>query len=140
MMDRNSLIGLVLISTLLIGYMFYMQPSAEELKQKRVRDSLALVQKEAEVKTKQQAVVVPAKTDTITVGETKLADTTTTVNADSISAANKAKAYGIFAPAVSGDNKIETIENELVKVNISSKGGRIASVELTIQQKQYDHL
>lgn len=130
MMDRNSIIGLVLISGLLIGYMFYMQPSAEEIaKQKRMRDSLALVEQEKEVAAAKAKVVVAQKpNDTIANTVASVADTS--INLDSIAAINKAKAYGIFAPAVGGEDKLETIENDLLKINVSARGGRIASVEL----------
>src|SRR5689334_6151060 len=47
-MDRNSVIGLVLIGLLVIGYSIYMQPSAEQIAaMKRQRDSVEAVQKKA---------------------------------------------------------------------------------------------
>ena len=41
-MDKNTIIGLVIISILLIGYMFLSRPSKEEIAERqRVQDSIA---------------------------------------------------------------------------------------------------
>ncbi|MFA6869163.1 MAG: hypothetical protein WCQ79_07910, partial [Bacteroidales bacterium] len=51
-MDRKTIIGLVLIMGLLIGYSVWMSPSKEELAQKkRIQDSLALIQEEIPIDT-----------------------------------------------------------------------------------------
>src|SRR6185436_6617417 len=46
-MDRNTVIGFVLIAVLIITYTYFTMPSKEELeKQKHQADSIALVQKQ----------------------------------------------------------------------------------------------
>ena len=48
-MDRNSVIGLLLIGLILIGFSLWNQPSSEELAtRKRVQDSLATVAAKAQ--------------------------------------------------------------------------------------------
>ena len=51
-MDRNTILGLVLIFALFIGYSWWSAPSKEELEAKRkTQDSLALVQMQTDSTT-----------------------------------------------------------------------------------------
>ena len=43
-MDKNTIIGFLLIAALLFGYSWLNQPSPEELAQARYNDSIAMVQ------------------------------------------------------------------------------------------------
>ena len=46
-MDKNTIIGLLLITAIIIGFSIYNRPSQEQIAaQKRMRDSLALVDNE----------------------------------------------------------------------------------------------
>jgi len=131
-MDRNSIIGLLLIGGILIGWLVLSQPSAEELaKQKAVADSTAqyIETQKAKVAADSIAKLAGASTaiDTATIA---------TLN-DSAKLALQQKAYGDFAEAAKGENKTIVIENDLMKINIAAKGGRIASVELK-NFKTYD--
>lgn len=49
-MDKNSIIGFVLIAFILIGFSWWTQPSAEEQRTTFVRDSIEDVKKEQELK------------------------------------------------------------------------------------------
>ncbi|MGZ4117290.1 MAG: membrane protein insertase YidC, partial [Bacteroidia bacterium] len=127
-MDRKSIIGLLLIGGILIGWMYLSRPTPEQLAKQRaqyVADSTA--QYSAEAKTKKDAANSAAKTSG---GASTLALSDTSKMNDSVKSILKKQVYGDFADASSGENKIITIENEVMKVNISSKGGRVASVEL----------
>lgn len=44
-MDKNSIIGLLLIGGILIGYTWLTKPSEEELKAMKTRDSIAQVER-----------------------------------------------------------------------------------------------
>lgn len=116
-MDRNTIIGLTLIFLLVIIWQWMAAPSKEELaKQKRTRDSIALV--------KQQAIDSTNLKDTLT----PKADIA--VLPDSVKVVQLAGALGPFAVSGAGEEEIFTLENDLFKVNLSNKGGRIKSVEL----------
>lgn len=120
-MDKNSIIGLLLIGAILIGFSIYNAPTENEIAaQKRQQDSVEAVQKLAS-KQKQQAVLQDAVIAAI-------ADTANT----SDSAKNEVlkSTYGPFIASASGERKISFIENELIKIGISNKGGRIVSVQL----------
>lgn len=129
-MDRNSIIGLVLIGGILIGWLILNGPSNEELrKQKLKQDSVARV--ELAQKTKAEAAALQAakqKADTIVVkgdsGKVIL------VNADSIKKANQLNKYKDFAPATEGINDSYIVENEKIKITFQARGGSVASVTL----------
>lgn len=123
-MDKNSIIGLVVIAGILIGWMLLTKPSAEEIaKQQQIRDSIARVEQLAE-KAKAEAA---KQTAAIAVADTMAS---VAVISDSAKAAIAKKNYGDFSEAALGENKTIVLENELMKVNVFTKGGRIASVEL----------
>lgn len=111
-MDRNTVIGLVLIFLIMIGFGYLTQPSKEEREAyQRKADSIARVQ--AAEQQKQLEV-----------------EKTRALLADSIKKKEDAAQYGSFSSAASGSNKFVTLENDLMRVTISSKGGRVYSVEL----------
>jgi YidC/Oxa1 family membrane protein insertase len=125
-MDRNSIIGLLLIGGIIIGWLAWNQPSKEQLaRQKFVQDSIALVEKnnvlQAQTQKAQQTASnkLPAASN------------------DSIINATRKLAYGDFASAVTGDDKPIIIENDVLKATISPKGGRITTVELK-KYKRFD--
>ena len=123
-MDRNSIIGIVLIGVILIGYSIFTQPSAEEIAiQKVSADSLRTVKLEK----KQQFIL-----DSIAAHKPIVVDTTKiesavvdSVAVDSIKSVVSNNKFGAFADASIGENEYFTIENEVLKLKISSKAGRI---------------
>lgn len=121
-MDRNSVIGLVLIGLILIGFSILNAPSQEEIAaMKRSQDSLALVEKQQAAAKKAaqevQSAAVPVPADT-------------TGMDDSLKTAQLNDQLGAFAQSGSGTEKVITAENDLLKLNLTSRGGRVKSVEL----------
>ncbi|NLN96552.1 MAG: membrane protein insertase YidC [Bacteroidales bacterium] len=124
-MSRDNLIGLVLIMALLLAYSIWMAPSKEELEErKRVQDSLALVHQqkldEMRLKEAEQKAQSQKQADDIEITEE---DT-------DIEKLKLLERFGSFAGAASGEELIYTIESDLLRLGISSKGGRIVSAEL----------
>lgn len=125
-MDKNSIIGLLLIGGIIVGWLAWNQPSKEQLaRQKFVQDSIALVEKNMVLK----AAAEKAQ-------ETATSNQNTATN-DSLVNANRKLTYGDFASALTGVDKPITIENDLLKATISPKGGRLTSVELK-KYKRFD--
>jgi len=116
-MDKNTLIGFVLIFLIIIGFSWLNKPSQEELtaarEQKAIRDSIVLVET-----ARAQASALIADTASI------IADSTEN---DTASIHMK---YGAFTPFIQGKNTSSTIENDLMELTMSSRGGRVASVRL----------
>lgn len=106
-MDKNTLVGFALIGAVLIGFSIYNRPSQEEMERaKHYRDSIAAVQQEAE----RQAAEAAA-----------LQGKTTTLQIDSTSQ---------FFEASRGTEQFTTLENNVVKLTLTNKGGRVCAATL----------
>jgi YidC/Oxa1 family membrane protein insertase len=115
-MDRNTIIGLVLIGVIMIVFSIYNTPSKEELaKQKHTLDSLSL----AQIKEKQDSVV-------------KTAQFKAARHPDSSQVTKSAiKDTSIFSNDSTGTNeKFTTVDLDKMKVTFTNKGGEIYSVEI----------
>ena len=110
-MDRNTFTGLFLILIILVGSTFLMQPSDEDIKREKAKQSQDSI---AKVKKAETPILVQDSTKTVVLP----AIDSTLIKS------------GPFGSAQSGSNEPIVLENELLKVKISPKGGRIASVEL----------
>lgn len=133
-MDRNSIIGLLLIGGILVGWLVLAQPSKEELAKKQHQYELDSIAKyDQTVKAKTNIAVTTAKASS-TPG---VKNDSTDVLSDSAKLVIGKQVYTDFIDASKGEDKVITIENDLMKVNVSAKGGRISSVELK-KYKTYD--
>ena len=127
-MDKNSLIGIVLILGILIGWSVWMTPSKEELAQQRhIQDSINRVKQERFVK------------DSIAMAEANAVMTETNNTVEDESYAARYNQFGSFANASVGENKTWTLENDLLKVDLSSRGAYVKTVELK-DYKTFDSL
>ncbi|MDR0371299.1 MAG: membrane protein insertase YidC, partial [Prevotellaceae bacterium] len=118
-MDKNTVIGFLLIAVIVIGFGLLNRPSEEEIaRQRKYNDSIALVQQaRAEAEAAARAALEEQRN---TVTET-----------DSASVSGQlANAFGEFSAAATGEEKLITLENELIKLAISTKGGTVYSAEL----------
>ncbi len=124
-MDKNSVFGLLIIGGILIGWMYLTKPTQQELaKQQMQYDSVAKFEKLILQENENVSPSALNATNKLGVVNAPL------LQSDSlIDLANKQN-YGDFACASRGENKVITIENEMMKLNLFTKGGRIASVEL----------
>src|SRR5690349_15610169 len=101
-MDKNSIIGLILIALLIGTYTYFNQPNPEELKAAKQRqDSVEAVMKA------QQAALAPAAA--VDSGMTK--DTSSAGLPDSVKQAMSRQQYGDFANALEGTETFSVIEN-----------------------------
>lgn len=122
-MDKNTVIGLLLIGSLLIGLSIYNSPSEQQIAlQKRYRDSLEAVTAAAQ-KAKTQQVIA----EEVLKQQSALADTNVS---DSAQTAELQKKYGSFYASANAPEETYTLQNDLLKINISNKGGRITSIVL----------
>ena len=114
-MDRNTVIGFVLLGLMLFAYLFISTKNSHEIEaqKKREADSIAIVKARQATEAKLR--------DTATVGNKALAPVDTTG----------------FNGAIAGTERLLTVENELIRVVFSNKGGQPVSVELK-QFKAYD--
>lgn len=113
-MDKNTITGLVLIGLLLVGFSFWSRPSEEQIQAwQHYNDSIAQVQqREAELKAKADAALANEKAEAAF-------DST-----------------ALFFNARQGKEELITIQNNLVDLTISTKGGRIYSAVLKEYMEQ----
>lgn len=132
-MNKNSIIGFILIAGIMIGYTYWMAPSKEELaKQQRKADSIAQIQrKNAETLAKTTKILEKASQP--------ISPTSEATQEQSETYADLQSKYDVFANAALGDEQLYIIENDLVKLEISNKGGHIKTVELK-DYKTFDSL
>ncbi|MBC7124332.1 MAG: membrane protein insertase YidC, partial [Bacteroidales bacterium] len=94
-MDRNTVIGLVLIFLIMIGFGYLTQPSKEEREAyQRKADSIARVQEEEHQKRLAEEQAKALLSDSAKKQET-------------------IAQFGLFSDAASGTNKFITLENDL---------------------------
>lgn len=117
-MDKNTLIGLLLIVAVVVGFNYLNKPSEEQLaRQKAYNDSIALVQQ------KQQKI----SQATITTDKILTEEKANAIENDS---ARKEDLFGAYSPSATGQEEFYTVESELLKLTFTNKGGQIRTAEL----------
>lgn len=123
-MDKNTVIGLVLIFAIIVGFSWLNRPNEEQIEaQKRYRDSIQKV----ELAKAQQAALLEEL-------QQQKANTDTLVNAEVAK-----QFFGNFSESAVGEEQFVTVENDLLKLVFTTKGGRIYSAELK-EYKTHDSL
>ena len=107
-MDKNSITGVILIVLIVIGYNALYPPVVE------VESS----EKETKTVVVEEEVVQNEPTESLTFSDTTQQN------------ASYQRAFGVFAPSAQGSEEDVVIENDLIKLSISPKGGRIVSAIL----------
>ena len=128
MNNKNTIIGLLLILGVFILYAYLNTPSKKEMEaRKRKNDSIAYIQKQ----NHDAVIAAQARTSAIE-NVTKKINTSISRPADSAKAVhdNLRQQLGLFALAATGEKSSFTIENEVMKLRITSKGGKIEYTEL----------
>ena len=104
-MDKNTLVGFILIGAVLIGFSVYNRPSQEEMERARqYQDSIQTV---AQLEAAMREAEATQSMQALTLDSTSL-----------------------FFGANQGTEQFTTLENNLVKVQFSNKGGRVVSATL----------
>ena len=104
-MNRDTIIGFVLIALVLIGFSWWNQPSAEEIEAARKQDSIASAIKDNAAR-QQQANEAAKKAQA--------------------EAAAKGDSTALFFSALNGQNQPVVLKNDKVELTFNTKGGSIA--------------
>lgn len=127
-MDKNTGIGFVLIAAIVIGFTVLMKPSQEELaKEQRYQDSIQNVQAK-QVKDDIKTADSADNASKSAVGE--FFETNTQVSNDTVTSADSDSLAVNAFKQQSNAEQIVSVENEKIKINISSKGGQMISAQL----------
>ncbi len=122
-MDKKSIIGILLIFLILVVFSIINKPSKEQIEAAKHRqDSIARVEAE------KAAVLMQQQQAEKTALEIAAA-TPDTLNPD-LQLKEKTDEFGAFGVAAVGTEEFYTLENNLMKITFSNKGGRAYSVQL----------
>ena len=130
-MNKNSILGFVLIFAILMGYAYFTQPSKEELAKQRkemaVQDSIARVN-EARLAEEAKTRIANAKENGDTLESTENAEeiSDTLISDSSLTQT----ITGPFSMAKQGQDGDIIVETDLYKVKISRHGGIISYAEV----------
>ncbi len=120
-MDRNTIIGFILIFAVLMGFSYLNRPTPEQIEaQKRYQDSIAWVQQQQPEEINSTLNTKPDKAEQIRSEELP----------DSVIQAQLFDLYGSFGASAQGTEELITLENELIEIKLSTKGGRVYSARL----------
>jgi hypothetical protein len=137
-MDKNTIIGLLLITAIIVAFTIYNRPSKEQIaEQKRLRDSIALVEaQQAEIATELGSKQA----------STSLSDDSVLGQGSSLSdffragtpyneAINDSTSEVTILANEPVNEEIVVLENDKIRLLLNTKGGKIQSVQL----KEYLH-
>ena len=129
-MDRNQIIGILLIVGILIVYSIYTKPTQEELetaRQERLKnDSIRKIQDEIE---KQKAAEYSNELNQV-VNKTTIGTANDSLLVDTAAVSKIKERFGSFGESAIGKAKFTIIENDFIRLKILNKGGRPYSVEI----------
>ena len=121
-MDKKSIIGLVLIFAIFVGYMFWVAPSKEEMAERqRVYDSTMQATLEAQRIEDSIAAAKALQDSLAAAGDTTLMQ----------GAVRKVSDMGAFNAATQGEVRSFTMSNHLMTVEFNTLGARVDRVVLT---------
>ena len=112
-MNKNTLIGFLLIGLIFIAFSYYSRTTQEQ----KHTDSIAAVQQQLE-------------TQDLTAQQLQSDTSKAVIFSDSIKENRLQNVYGEFYHAAEGAETFVTLENELLEVVLTSKGGRVYSARL----------
>jgi YidC/Oxa1 family membrane protein insertase len=106
-MNKDTIIGFVLIALVLIGFSWWNQPSAEQIEAARKQDSIETVMKEQAEKAQKEAAALAAKPQD-TMVDSSAVDTT-----------------ALFRSALNGTSQQVVLKNDKLQLTLDTKGGVI---------------
>lgn len=130
-MNKNSIIGIVLIIGILVGWSIWVTPSKEEIaRQREIQDSIYQANRARYIADSIRFMEAQkaAEQQLSTQSETNVA-----------SDAVMRDKYGVFTTTAKGEEQLCTIENDVLKMTLTTKGAYVKTVELK-DYKTWDSL
>ena len=129
-MNKNSVIGIILIIGIFVGWFIWMTPSKEEIeRQRQVQDSIYQANRARFIEDSIRFVEAQKQAEQ-TISKTENEEVTDDMLRDN---------FGVFASVASGEEQVFTIENDVLKMTMSTKGAYVKTVELK-DYKTWDSL
>ncbi|MDR1644863.1 MAG: membrane protein insertase YidC [Tannerellaceae bacterium] len=119
-MDKNTVIGFILIGLVLFFFTWINRPTPEQIETRRLQDSVARAEQvkqweDAQRQQAQQAASI---------------DINDPATSDSARIADREKNFGVFASSIEGNEEYFTLENQHIELRLSTKGGQPSFVRL----------
>ena len=106
-MNKDTIIGFILIALVLIGFSWWNQPSAEQIEAAKKQDSIEAVMKEQAEKAQKEAARADSQVSNKT-ADTTAVDTT-----------------ALFHAALNGTSQQVVLKNDKLQLTLDTKGGVI---------------
>lgn len=131
-MDKQSLLGLGLITAILGVWLYFSGPSKEQIaRNKQIKDSVELAQrKTAQAEAAKIAATIESRPESTLAAAVAVPD--------SIINRERQKTFRDFYPATQGTTEEFQIENDVLRLTISTKGGQIKKAELKDYKRAKD--
>ena len=130
-MNKNSVIGIILIIGILVGWSIWMTPSKEEIaRQREYQDSIYRANRERYIQDSIRFVEEQQAAEQPVVAQLSNNEMSDAVMRDK---------YGVFATTADGEEQFYNIENDVMKMTLTSKGAYVKTVELK-DYKTWDSL
>jgi YidC/Oxa1 family membrane protein insertase len=114
-LDKNSIIGFILIFGILVWIMYQNQPTEAQLKAAKDKKELTIAQEKAKVEAQKVATLSPTAENT---------------SAEIATLNQKLGSFSKSGLLTTDKNEFVTLENEVILVKVATKGGSIAEVTL----------
>jgi YidC/Oxa1 family membrane protein insertase len=114
-LDKNSIIGFILIFGILVWIMYQNQPTEAQLKAAKDKKELTIAQEKAKVEAQKVATLSPTAENT---------------SAEIATLNQKLGSFSKSGLLTTDKNEFITLENEVILVKVATKGGSIAEVTL----------
>jgi YidC/Oxa1 family membrane protein insertase len=129
-MNKNSIIGFGLIFLIIVGYSMWTAPSDEQIKEQQRLESIKKANEiRQHIEDSLYQVRLDEKKAQDELNSEALASDTSMTN-DSLQSQLNYNKFGAFAAAAKGEDQDIIIENDLLKLKISKKGGNITFVQV----------
>jgi YidC/Oxa1 family membrane protein insertase len=127
-MNKNTVFGLLLIFAILMGYMYLTAPTPAEIYDRQMQDSLNRSQQLAKPA---QDTLAPEQHDAVPAQPGKEQPVAETSNAsENQDTKTQSGLTGPFAHAANLQPEYYTIESDLIRIRLATRGGRPVEVEL----------
>jgi YidC/Oxa1 family membrane protein insertase len=130
--DKQSLLGLGLITAILGVWLYFSGPSKEQIaRNKQIKDSVELAQrKTAQAEAAKIAATIESRPESTLAAAVAVPD--------SVINRERQKTFRDFYPATQGTTEEFQIENDVLRLTISTKGGQIKKAELKDYKRAKD--
>ena len=140
-MDKNTLIGILLIGVIFIAFMFVNQQEQEAIKQAQVVEQPTNTVIDSDFNSEETDTAISIQNERIIIGNTENNTSDSLINglSEQEKLSRKQK-FGCFYPSLDGKKEYYTLENEKIRLKISNLGAEIVEVSIVEKDDQGNYV